>query len=66
MDHGFGFFGMSVFWILFVVVLAFVVSSFLKKDGRDDSICAVEIVKNRFARGEITKDEMKQLLQDLK
>jgi len=66
MDHGFGFFGMGLFWILVIVALAFTVGSFFKKDGQTGSISAEEIVKNRFARGEISKEEMDQLLHDLK
>jgi len=66
MDHGFGFFGMGLFWIIILIALVMIIGSFFRKDARSGSVSAEEIVKNRFARGEINKEEMDQLLNDLK
>ncbi|MDQ7065875.1 MAG: SHOCT domain-containing protein [candidate division KSB1 bacterium] len=74
MMHGFGFGGMWfgwLFWIVLIVVIVWAVKSFVDSQNRnaasrDSNADALEILKKRFANGEIDEEEFqrrKQLLQ---
>ena len=74
MMHGFGFGGMWfgwLFWLVLIVVLIWAVKSFLDNQNKgtsvkDSSADALDILKRRFANGEIDEEEFqrrKQLLQ---
>jgi putative membrane protein len=75
MDWGFGmgWFGlimMGVFWILIIVAIIFlirwlVVSSRVGSHGQKPEESALEILKKRYARGEINKEEFEQKKRDL-
>jgi putative membrane protein len=56
-----------VFWIAIFVVIVGLMWSYLKK-GRDSENVgnsALEILKQRYARGEITKEEFERMKKDL-
>jgi putative membrane protein len=61
---GFGFF----FWIIFLVILVWVVKSILEKQNsgstsaKDDPL---DILKKRYANGEISKEEFERMKRDL-
>ena len=68
-DYGWGWsLGMMTFWLAILAVVAIVVFRLLKnhehgiKSGSDP----IAIAKERYARGEITKDEFEQMKKDLK
>ncbi len=74
MMHGFGFGGMWfgwLFWLVLIVVLVWAVKSFLDNQNKGASMNnsgadALDILKKRFANGEIDEEEFqrrKQLLQ---
>jgi putative membrane protein len=71
---GMGWFGgvfMIVFWIFIIVGLIFMVKWLMKtkENGREDGETgsrAIEILKERYARGEIDKSEFETMKQDLK
>lgn len=74
-EHGpgmmgwFGPFGMLLFWVVVIVVLIAVVR-WIMLTGRGGSgtktdESALDILKKRYAAGEITKDEFEQLKKDI-
>ena len=71
---GMGWFGgifMIVFWILILVGLVFVIRWLVqatgeKGNGVQHGSRAMEILKERYARGEIDKSEFEKMKQDLK
>jgi putative membrane protein len=63
---GFGWIGMLVFWGLIIAGFAYLVRNAVKKEGtcaKEES--AHEILKKRFVRGEITKDDFTRMKADL-
>ncbi len=75
MDWGFGmgWFGsiiMVIFWIAIIVALIFlirwlVVSSRVRSYGQEPDETALEILKKRYVRGEINKEEFEEKKRDL-
>jgi putative membrane protein len=65
--HGFGGMTMWILWILIVVALIWLASSATRR-GRDSGKrdkTALEILEERYARGEIDRDEFLQKRDDL-
>lgn len=66
---GFGWLGMLMFWIAVIFFIALVVK-WLLQQGRSDpggpaqGESALEILKKRYARGEINKEEFEQKKKD--
>ena len=77
MMHGFGFGGMGLFggWIGLIINLAIIigivvlvvwaVKRFTSGPVSSSGQTPREIVQSRYARGEITRDQYQQMLQDL-
>lgn len=71
---GFGFLIEILFWVLFAILIAKIVSYiFSRKDnsGEDieqfkDTENALNILKRRYAKGEITKKEFESMKNDIK
>ncbi|OGW27790.1 MAG: hypothetical protein A2X59_05450 [Nitrospirae bacterium GWC2_42_7] len=64
---GFGWLIMIIFWGLVILGIAYIVKSLaggVKKEEKDTT--PVEILKKRYAKGEITKDEFEKMKDDLK
>ncbi|MFO7812972.1 MAG: SHOCT domain-containing protein, partial [Pelovirga sp.] len=55
MGHGFGGFAMMLFWVVIIVVGIWVVKSLSSKKSENNS--PEDILKKRYAKGEITRDE---------
>lgn len=71
MMHGFGnyCYGMGfgwIFMILFWVIVIFIVVYLAKKIGSGEKETAEEILKKRYARGEISKEEFERLKKDIR
>lgn len=69
---GFGWFGflmMAIFWIFIIAAALWFFSNLFpqnrQKDSGDVLETAVTILKNRYARGEISKDEFETMRHDL-
>jgi len=65
--HGFGGGMMWIFWTLILLALAGLVASLARRAGesRNRDKTALEILQERYARGEIDRDEFKQIRDDL-
>ncbi len=62
--HGFGGIFMILFWILLIVIVIFLVKKGLSDSGGRET--PEEILKKRYARGEISKDEYDRMKKDIK
>ncbi len=62
---GFGMLFMALFWVALIVGVALLVKWFMGQGGvaREDS--ALDILKKRYARGEINKQEFEERKRDL-
>jgi putative membrane protein len=65
--HGFGGMSMWVLWILIVVALVWLAASAARRnrDAAQRGKTALEILEERYARGEIDRDEYLQKREDL-
>ena len=70
---GFGFIFMALFWIVVIAGGIWLLSNLFPKNnaspsgdaGDDGSESAVDILKQRYARGELTKEEYEAMRYDL-
>lgn len=70
MGHGMGFVGMIfpiVFWLMIVVGIMLLVKWVITqtKSANEESETALDILKKRYARGEINKEEFEEKKRDL-
>ncbi len=64
---GFGWIYMIIFWVLIITAVVYLVKYFGKKMGSE--MCQespLDILKRRYARGEITKEEYGRMKDDLR
>lgn len=62
MFHGMG----ILFWfVMFIIIVMMVLSFFKKSDYVIKKDSALDILKNRYAKGEITKEEFDQIKKDI-
>jgi putative membrane protein len=70
MMGGFGWLGMAIFWIVVIVIIALVIK-WLLQQGKTETKSpflegsALEILKRRYAKGELNKEEFEQKKKDL-
>ena len=66
-DWGWGIF-MMFFWLLLLVIGAIVVIRLLSSHevGHNHRTAPLDIAKERYAKGEVTKEQFEQLKKDLK
>jgi len=67
MGYGYGWFFMIVFWVGIILLILYFVKVLSKgntTENRDKG--AEEILKERYARGEISKDEFDRMKKDLR
>lgn len=63
---GFGWIGMVLFWGLVIAGIVYLVQTITgrsKKAGTDET--PLDILKKRFARGEISKDDFERMKDDI-
>lgn len=63
-DWGWGLF-MMLFWAAIIIIVAVVVVHLLKNHKTDSKLSPLDIAKERYAKGEIKKDEFEQIKKDL-
>jgi putative membrane protein len=66
MGFGFGAIAMIIFWVLLIlgiVYLVKMVAGSSKKEGKQET--AIDILKMRYAKGEISKEEFEKIKDDL-
>ncbi len=63
---GFGGILMIVFWILFILGIVYLVKSIAgSKKGAAREETALEILKKRYAKGELSKEDFERMKEDL-
>lgn len=65
---GFGGIGMVLFWVLIIAGIVALVKWFAAASPRDDSSrekTTLDVIKERYARGEIYREEFEQKKSDL-
>jgi putative membrane protein len=66
MGFGFGWFLMIFFWVLIILGVAYlikVIAGGAKRDEKEET--ALNILKKRYAKGEISKEEFDRIKDDL-
>lgn len=68
--HGFGGYGLgmgvgSIFMILFWAVIIYLLFTLLRGNTRQSSDSAIEILRERYAKGEISKEQFEQMKKEL-
>lgn len=68
MHYGFGGYGMIIVWIVIIAVIAILIKGFWgsTRSGESRSSTPLEILKKRYANGEISKAEFEEKKRDLK
>ena len=67
---GFGWFGLGWFWVvlfwgLLIGLVVWLVVKLSKRDSTQSKSSALDIAKERYAKGEISKEEFEQIKKDL-
>ncbi len=57
---------MAVFWVGVLAIAAWAVAVYARKGGGDTGNSALDIAKERYARGEITAEEFARIRQDVR
>ena len=71
MMNGFGGIFMILFWIVIIALGVWLISSFVSRSnsqtssGQPPAESALDILKKRYARGEITKEQFEDMRRDL-
>jgi putative membrane protein len=65
-----GWWAMGVFWLVVIGLVVWLVVYLARNSGArsstDKDIKAIDVLKNRYARGEIDKEEYEEKLKDLR
>ena len=66
---GFGFFFMIIIWVVIIAAAILIGKSLLNTSGNiltnNSRKSALEVLENRYARGEITREEFETMRQDI-
>jgi putative membrane protein len=68
--YGMGYGGIFIgllFWIVLIVLAYFLIKSLIEKNKAQDVVhkSALDIAKERYAKGEITKEELEEIKKNL-
>ncbi len=56
---------MILFWVGLVILISWIVMKIVKGSSSESKSDALDIVKERYAKGEISKEEFEQIKKDL-
>lgn len=62
---GFGWLWVILFWGLLIGLIVWAITKISKRDGSELRTSHIEIAKERYAKGEISKEEFEQIKSDL-
>lgn len=62
---GFGVLAMIIFWAVVISLIVWGVRHYSRRNQNTSGDSAIEIARQRYARGEITKEQFEQLKKDL-
>lgn len=62
---GFGWIFMVIFWVLVIIGVVYLVKLVIGAKGEEKAETALDILKKRYARGEISKEEFEEKKKDL-
>ncbi len=62
---GFGMLFMALFWVVLIVGVLVAVKWFMRQGGASREDAPLEILKKRYAKGELTKQEFEEGKRDL-
>ena len=71
MGFGLGWFSMIIFWVLLILGIVYLVKIIAgspkkgDKEGTDKEGTAIDILKKRYAKGEISKEEFDKIKDDI-
>ncbi len=63
---GFGWIFMIIFWALVILGVVYVVQSVTRGVGKSGREEPLDILKKRYAKGEISREEFERMKEDLK
>jgi len=61
----FGGIWMVLFWGGLIALIIWGINRLTRKDGKGSSYRSIDIIKERYARGEISREEYEQIRKDL-
>ncbi len=62
---GFGWVFMVLFWVLVILGIIYLIQLIARGSKKENAETALDILKKRYARGEITKEEFEKIKDDL-
>ncbi len=64
---GFGWIGMIIFWVFVIFGIVYLLQAATKgRKSTEHTETPLDILKKRYAKGEITKEEFKRMKEDIK
>lgn len=62
---GFGWIFMIILWALLILGIVYLIQNIAKGSRKEDNEMPIDILKKRYAKGEITKEEFEKMKDNL-